>query len=74
MTDRLEGFIVILDKTLRDDGAECVQDAIRMIKGVMATQPLVSDPECLCAYERGKRDTELKVIKALQDYPEKETK
>lgn len=66
-TEQFEGFIVILDKTLSEEDANYVQDAVKMIKGVLDTSPLLADPTSHCAYERGKRETELKLMRALQD-------
>lgn len=34
MTDRIAGFLVILDEDMRADDAEHVRDALNMIKGV----------------------------------------
>ena len=34
MTDRFNGLIVVLEKDIRDDDAQCLLDAIRMMKGV----------------------------------------
>lgn len=34
MSDRIKGFVVTLERDLRDDDAEGIKDAISMIKGV----------------------------------------
>jgi len=44
MTDRFRVLNVLLDKEYRDDDAECVIEAIRMIKGVIDVVGLVVDP------------------------------
>ena len=43
MTDRLNGFIVVLEQPRREDDAEAIANAIRMIKGVIRVEPLVDD-------------------------------
>ncbi len=40
MTDRLKGFIVHLDHDMREDDAEHVLAAIRMIKCVATVKPI----------------------------------
>lgn len=42
VTDRYEGFIVALDKDIREDDAEQVINAIKMVRGVLAVEPLVA--------------------------------
>lgn len=44
MTDRYSGFVVALDEDIREDDAETVVAAIRMIKGVIRVEPLMPDP------------------------------
>lgn len=43
MTDRHAGYIVILDRDLREDDAEAVIAALRMVKGVSRVTPVVAD-------------------------------
>lgn len=43
MTDRIRGVYVTFDKDYRDDDAEPILDAIRMIKGVVDVSPHVTD-------------------------------
>ena len=50
MTDRIAGYVVTLDKDMRDDDVESTTNAIRMVKGVIGVQPLISSPEILIAY------------------------
>ena len=44
MTDRNSGFVVILEKDIREDDSQCIVDAIKMIKGVADVHPVVSNP------------------------------
>jgi hypothetical protein len=44
MTDRHAGYIVVLEKDIREDDAEeTILAALRMIKGVQSVQPIVAD-------------------------------
>jgi hypothetical protein len=40
MTDRFKGFIVVLDRDVRDDDAEAIITALKMVKGVKAVTPV----------------------------------
>jgi hypothetical protein len=44
MTERLNGFVVTLDKSMREDDAEHIRNAIAALKHVLDVQPLVADP------------------------------
>jgi len=56
MTDRHMGYIVTLEKDLREDDAENIIKAIIMIKGVLSVEPLVSDTMLHIATERVKNE------------------
>lgn len=45
MTDRLKGVLVTFGQDIREDDAEKLLDAIRMLKGVIDVRPLVSSIE-----------------------------
>lgn len=45
MTDRLKGFVVTLDRDLREDDAECVIMALRMIRGVIDVAQVPANPD-----------------------------
>ena len=38
MTDRVNGFIVTLEKPIRDDDVEAIRKAILMVKGVISVK------------------------------------
>jgi hypothetical protein len=44
MTDRYKGFSVTLIKDMRDDDAESLLDALKMLKGVLKVTPVLADP------------------------------
>ena len=43
MTDRLKGVLVTFDRDIREDDAEHILNAIRMVRGVQDVSPLVAD-------------------------------
>jgi len=45
MTDRLKGATVVFTADIRDDDAESILNAIRMIKGVLAVTGVLSDSD-----------------------------
>ena len=52
MTDRHSGYIVTLAEDIREDDAEAVIAALKMIKGVIAVTPVVHDHAMLIAEQR----------------------
>lgn len=56
MTDRLKGFVVTLQENMREDDAQEVINAIKMIKNVLTVKPLVTGWEDGMFYDRVKRD------------------
>jgi len=45
MTDRLKGATVVFKADIREDDAESILNAIRMIKGVLAVTGVISDSD-----------------------------
>lgn len=56
MTDRHAGYIVTLADDVREDDAEHVINALRMVRGVLSVKPVVADIELHMATERAKQD------------------
>lgn len=67
MTDRLHSLTVVLDKEYRDDDAEAILDAIRMIKGVAEVSGNVAEPAFYAAREQAKRELREQLMDVL--YP-----
>ena len=42
MTDRINAFVVILDRDIRDDDVEAITNALRMVKHVASVEPVVA--------------------------------
>lgn len=43
MTDRINAITVVLENDIRDDDAEALLNAIRMIRGVLSVEPHIAD-------------------------------
>lgn len=52
MADRYAAFVVSLDQDLPEDEARRVRDALRMIRGVIGVEPVVSSVEVAVAQSR----------------------
>lgn len=70
MTGRLAGVVVTFEKDIREDDAEAIINAIRMIKCVLTVKPLVSDTTQSMAEDRVRRELGEKLLKIL--YPKDE--
>jgi hypothetical protein len=56
VTDRHSGYVVTLADDVRDDDAEAIITALRMVRGVISVQPVVADIQSVIAEAR--RDVE----------------
>lgn len=52
MTDRVNAFVVVLDKDVRIDDAEAWMNAIKMMKGVVSVTPNISSIDMHVAHMR----------------------
>jgi hypothetical protein len=67
MTDRYHSLIVVLEKDIRDDDAEELIKAIKMLRGVLAVDPEVVDPTTHMAEARARIDIQQKLFDALRE-------
>lgn len=67
MTDRIYALTVILEKDIREDDIEFTINAIRMIKGVLSVDSLVSDIVNYAAEVRIRRELGDKLRKILEE-------
>lgn len=67
MTDRFKGFLVTLDKEIRDDDAEPILTALKMVKGVFSVKPYVNGAEDWMMYEKGKHDAGMEMHKCVSE-------
>jgi hypothetical protein len=73
MTTRYKSLTVVLEMDIRNDDAEPILEAIRMVKGVLSVEGNVTDDlEAHIAYERVRHDLGMKIYGIL--YPNKTTK
>jgi len=70
MTDRFNALTVILEKDVREDDAEPLILAIRLLKGVLAVEGHVASLDEKIAESRVRRELEMAMWKVL--YPDKE--
>lgn len=67
MTDRFKGFLVTLDDEIREDDAEAILTALRMIKGVFMVNPYINGMEDWMMYEKGVWDTRMAISKFMTE-------
>ena len=67
MTDRIFAYTVILEQEIREDDAEAITQAIKMIKGVAKVVPQVTDAGHYFAVETARRELTEKLWEIL--YP-----
>jgi nitrate reductase NapAB chaperone NapD len=64
MSDRINGFIVVLDKDYKDEDIEPTIKAIEQIKGVIAVKPNIVTADDYIAKER----TKIEIVNKLYDF------
>lgn len=65
MTDRYKGFLVTLDKEIREDDSENIINALQMIKGVFQVKPYINGAEDWMMYEKAVWDTRKKMMEHM---------
>lgn len=61
MTDRLNGLTVTLEPNMREDDAQCIIDAILLLKGVVSVTTHVADPMHHFAVQQAKAEMQRKI-------------
>lgn len=67
MTDRLKGCVVVFERDIREDDAEAILHAIRMIKGIAEVEPNVSDADDYINQRRVLREVQEKLFEFTRD-------
>lgn len=67
MTDRHAGYIVALEQNVREDDAEAIVSALKMIKGVVGVTPITATPEVDIAGLRANTQWRERVWELLQE-------
>lgn len=65
MSDRIKGLIVALDNDYRDDDAEAIINAIRMVRGVSNVTTSVASSDDWMARDRVRMELHGKLLKVL---------
>lgn len=66
MTDRYNSLTVVLERDIRDDDAESILQAIRMIKGVLSVTGNVTNLEDHVAKESAKWELKKQIFELLK--------
>lgn len=67
MSDRINGFIVALDKECSDTAVQQTINAIKQIKGVVDVTPNIVDPRDHIAEMRVRQEMTTKIFKVLTE-------
>ncbi len=66
MTDRYKGFLVTLDKEIRDDDSEYIINALKMIKGVYSVKPYIFKMEDHMNYVKAESEAGHKLLEFVR--------
>jgi hypothetical protein len=67
MTDRHAGYIVTLSNDIREDDAEAVITALKMVKGVVGVEPVLADSSVHVAEMRIGSEVRQKLYQFIQE-------
>jgi len=67
VTDRIKGLYVVLEYDIREDDAQPLIEAIKMLKNVLEVKTEVSTSDDWLAYIRAKNDLRGKIVQILVD-------
>jgi hypothetical protein len=67
MTARHTGYIVTLADDIREDDAEHIMTALRMISGVVSVKPVTADLNMVMAREQAHAEVREKVLKLFKE-------
>ena len=67
MTERHAGYVVTLAEDLREEDAEHVINALRMVRGVLSVEPVRASLDLTVATERVKAETRERLLALLKE-------
>lgn len=67
MTDRHAAYIVVLGHDQREDDAEHIANAIRMIKGVVSVEPVIGGADVHIAEARANQQWRDRILSLLRE-------
>ncbi len=65
MTDRVHSLTVVLERDMRTDDVESLENAIRMLKGVLSVDQHISDHTAWMAQQRAREALREQMIQVL---------
>lgn len=74
MTDRHAAYIVTLDEDIRKDDAEAIINALRMVKHIIAVEPVVADFALGIAERRASNEWRKRIYNMLDEADKEETR
>lgn len=66
MSDRIKGFVVVLEKDMKDEDFETVKNAVQAIRGVLKVEPSVVTPHDWMNREQVKGELRQQLWKTLE--------
>lgn len=67
MSDKICGFIVVMEKDLGDEYSESLKNVFLHIKGVSEIRPIVSDLNTDIGQARGRMEMKEKILELLRE-------
>lgn len=68
MTDRHAGYIVTLEGDIREDDAEAIINALRLVRGVLSVEPVVADVAVHIAEKRARADVLDRLLDLVKEF------
>ncbi len=72
MTDRHAGYLVTLDRSIREDDAEAVLNALRMTRGVLTVTPIIDNLDIQMAYEKARMELGARLLTFYREVMDRE--
>lgn len=66
MTDRIKGFVVVLDQDIREDDVQPLLDAIRQLRHVVTVAPMVATADDYVARSRRTQELRAKLFEFIR--------
>jgi hypothetical protein len=68
VTDHVGGFVVVLEKDIREDDAEATVEAIKQLRGVLTVKPVESGVGAIIARAQARGEIVARLWKALEGW------
>lgn len=67
MTERHSGYVVTLTQDIREDDADAILNALRMVKGVLSVEPVVGEPASFVTETRVRSEIREKLFALINE-------